>query len=129
MAGWMDGIAIGLMGATSALPGLSRTGMIASYSTLRGADTQNATNWAITLSIPALALAIFFDLIGLIFWGGAVFAYSAVAGCLLTCVGAFCGGYLGITLLQVILNHSGYSGFAYYSLGAAFFSFILYLMT
>ncbi len=125
----LDGIAVGLMGATSALPGLSRTGMIASYSAIRGVDTQNAANWAIMLSIPALALAIIFDLVGLIFWGGAVFAYSAIAGCLLTCVGAFCGGYLGITLFQIILNHSGYTGFAYYSFGAAFFSFILYLMT
>ncbi len=125
----LDGITIGLVGATSVLPGISRTGMISVFSVFRGADNQNATNWAIMLSIPALALAIVFDLIGLVFVGGAVFAYSAVGGCLLTCAGAFCGGYLGIRLFQMILNHSGFSGFAYYSFGAAFFSFILYLIT
>ena len=125
----LDGIFIGLAGAVSVFPGISRPGMISCYSIVRGADTQNAANWAITLSIPALAITIIFDLIGLVFWGGAVFAYSAIAGCLLTCVGAFCGAYLGIILLQAILNHSGFSGFAYYSFGAAFFSFLLYLLT
>lgn len=124
----LDSITIGFAGAVSVLPGISRTGMISACSIFRGADTSSATVWAIMLSIPALVLEIVFDLIGMVFWGSAGFAYSAIAGCLLVCIGAFCGAYLGIRLFQMILNHSGFSGFAYYSFGAAFFAFILFLM-
>ena len=125
----LDGAAMGLLGAASVLPGISRTGSISAYAVARGADHQNAANWAILLTIPATLSAIVFDLIGVIFFGGAAFSFAAAVGFLLVCAGSFLGGWLGIVFFQIVLNHSGFTGFAYYSFGAAFFSFVLYLIT
>lgn len=125
----LDGTVMGLLGAGSVLPGISRTGCISAYAVARGADHPNASNWAVLLSVPALLSAIVFDVVGVLFFGGLAFSFTAVVGCLWVCTGAFLGGWLGIVLFQMILNHSGFSGFAYYSFGAAFFSFVLYLIT
>jgi hypothetical protein len=40
---------------------------------------------------------------------------------------AFVGSYLGITFIRFLAVKVGFSGFAYYSWGAALFAFILYL--
>lgn len=125
----LDGIVMGVLGALSSFPGISRTGMITAYATIRGADTQNATNWAFLLGIPALIFAVCFDVVGMITGGISGLSFSVFFGYLLSGAAAFAGGYLGISALRAILNHSGFSGFAYYSLGEALFSFILYLIT
>ncbi len=125
----LDGIAIGVLGSFSVLPGISRTGIIASYASLRGADSQNAAIWAVLLGIPALLFWTFFDLIGIFTFGISVASFSVILGYILAGSAAFCGGYIGISLLQAILSRSGFSGFAYYSLGTALFSFVLYLIT
>lgn len=124
----LDGIVMGLAGALSVFPGMSRTGMIASYATARGADGESAADWAIILGIPALLFAACFDVAGLFFGGMGALSASMVAGCVLSGLTAFCGGYVGISVLRLILNHAGYSKFAYYSIGTAMFSFILYLI-
>ena len=124
----LDGIVMGVAGALSVLPGISRTGMIASYATVRGADTESAADWAILLGIPAIIVAACLDIVGIFFGGLGALSASMVAGCVLSGLTAFCGGYLGISVLRLILNHVGYSKFAYYSIGTAMFSFILYLI-
>lgn len=125
----LDGILIGVLGALSALPGISRTGMITSYTTLRGADRERSASWAIVLCIPAMIFAIVFDFYGIFSFGVGSLTFVGFLGCVVSGISAFFGGYLGISLLQTILSHSGFSGFAYYSLGASFLSFILYLIT
>ena len=125
----LDGILIGVLGALSALPGISRTGMITSYTTLRGADRERSASWAIVLCIPAMIFAIVFDFYGIFSFGLGSLTFVGFLGCVVSGISAFFGGYLGISLLQTILSHSGFSGFAYYSLGASFLSFILYLIT
>ncbi len=125
----LDGIVIGVLGSLSALPGISRTGMITSYSTLRGADRERSTSWAIVLCIPAMMFAIIFDFYGMFSYGVGSLTFSGFLGCIVSGISAFFGGYLGISLLQTVVSHSGFSGFAYYSLGASFLSFILYLIT
>ena len=125
----LDGIVMGILGAVSVLPGVSRTGIIASYTTARGVETDRVVNWAVLLGIPALALGICFDVVGLFTVGAGVISLFTVFGCILSGLAAFCGGFLGIRLLRLILSHSGFSGFAYYSIGAALFTFVLYLIT
>ena len=125
----LDGILIGILGALSALPGVSRTGMITSYTTLRGADRERSASWAIVLCIPAMIFAIIFDFYGMFSFGVGSLTFIGFLGYLVSGISAFFGGYLGISLLQTILGHSGFSGFAYYSLGASFLSFMLYLIT
>ena len=125
----LDGIAMGLVGALSAFTGISRTGMISAYSLARGADSKHAANWAVLLGIPALLFAIFFDVFVILRSGVGVISYYTILQCFLSGISAFCGGYISITILQMALNHFGFSGFAYYSIGTGLFSFILYLIT
>lgn len=125
----LDGIAIGIVGAFSVFPGISRTGTISAYARARGADGHSTANWAVLLGIPALLFAVFFDVFFMVSAGVGSVSFYTVACYFLSGLASFCGGYLGITFLRVALNHSGLSGFAYYSIGTALFSFILYLIT
>ena len=125
----LDGVMIGLAGTLSALPGVSRTGMIAAYSTARGADDEHVVNWTVTLGIPAMLFAVLYDFISMFSLGIGVHSFGMFVFALLSGVSAFAGGYIGILLFKLALEHSGFSKFAYYSVGAGLFSFILYLIT
>lgn len=125
----LDGIAMGMLGALSVFPGVSRTGMICAYGTARGAEGQNAATWAVLLGIPAMLFSVVYDMICVVSSGTGAASFTAVIGYILSGFVAFCGGYMGIALLKTILNHSGYSKFAYYAIGTGLFSFILYLIT
>lgn len=125
----LDGIIMGVLGALSAFPGISRTGIISAYATARGADNQNAANWAILIGLPAIAFAGCYDIVLIFSVGVGAISLPLILGCVLSGFGAFAGGYVAIKMLVSILDHSGYSPFAYYSIGAALFSFVLYLIT
>lgn len=125
----LDGIVMGILGALSVFPGVSRTGMICAYGTARGAQGQNAATWAVLLGIPAMLFSVVYDMICVVSSGTGAASFTAVICCILSGFSAFCGGYIGITLLKTIVNHSGFSKFAYYAIGAGLFSFILYLIT
>ena len=125
----LDGMLMGLAGALSVLPGVSRTGAISAYAIARGADDENTAHWSILLGLPAMIFAVLFDLASFVTYGFGVHSFGALIGCILSGVAAFGGGCLGISLFKQILNHSGLSKFAYYSLGAALFSFAIYLIT
>ncbi len=125
----LDGIVMGILGAFSAFPGISRTGIISAYTAARGSDSQNTVNWAVLLGIPAMLLAICFDLFYIVTGGIGVGSVGMILGYFLSGLAAFGGGYMGISLFRLLLNHSGFSKFAYYSIGTALFSFFLYLIT
>lgn len=125
----LDGIIMGVLGSLSVFPGISRTGMISAYTTVRGADYAHVTNWAILLGIPATIFFICFDIFCLITVGVGVISFPLFAGYLLAGISAFVGGYISISIFQTILNHAGFSRFAYYSVGVALFTFLLYLIT
>ena len=125
----LDGIMMGILGALSSFPGISRTGIVSAYATARGADNQNAVNWAILLGIPAIIFAACYDVVLIFSVGAGAISFPVIISCILSGIGAFAGGYAAISMLVSILNHAGYSPFAYYSIGAALFSFVLYLIT
>lgn len=125
----LDGIIMGILGSLSVFPGVSRTGMISAYTSMRGADYTNVTNWAILLGIPAVIFLICFDIFGLVTVGAGVVSFAVFAGYLLAGISAFIGGYISISAFLTILNHAGFAQFAYYSVGAALFTFLLYLIT
>lgn len=125
----LDGVVMGIVGTLSVFPGISRTGMISSYTIARGVDNDTSANWAILLGIPALLFYILFDLIGLLTYGLGVHTMGATIACVISGAAAFLGGYLAVSLLKLILSHSGLSKFAYYCIGAAMFTFAIYLIT
>ena len=81
------------------------------------------------MSIPAVALRCLFDIITMFSLGLGIASFLGFLGCLLAAIGAFCGAYLAISIMRYLTVRAGFSGFAYYSWGAALFAFILYLIT
>lgn len=124
-----DGLMIGLAAAVSAFPGLSGTGMVLSYSVAKGADTQNAANWAILLVIPVMIFTILADVFLIFTIGIGAVSVAMFVGSLLAGIAAFCSGYVGISVLRLIAANSGVFQFSYYSFGVALLTFVLYLLT
>ena len=125
----LDGVVMGIISAASCLPGLSRIGLGLSYTSMRGADRQHAINWAMLLSVPAIALFIIFDFVNMATIGVGAISFGYVAGSILAAATAFAGTYLGIMGIRFLADRAGFSGFAYYSWGVALFTFGLYLIT
>ncbi|MBQ7768522.1 MAG: undecaprenyl-diphosphate phosphatase [Oscillospiraceae bacterium] len=124
-----DGILVGVATATAALPGLSGTGMTLSYTTARGADIQKSTNWVILLVIPAMVFAICGDIIYTFSNGFGTVSFLMILGSVLAGVSAFCGGFVGISILRLMVTNTSVFQFSYYSFGLALLSFMLYLFT
>ncbi len=121
-----DSILMGAAGGLSAVPGLSGVGGMMSAAVARGADRRQCVSWAILLLIPAMLCLAGVDFITIFTGGNASFG---ILGCLLAAVSAFCGAYCGIKMLLSLAVQIGFSGFAYYSWGAALFTMILFLIT
>ena len=125
----LDAILMGVSGALSALPGISRMGAVLSVATARGADKNHALNWALLLSIPAIVLTLIADIVNLFIFGVQGISFTVLLGCAICGVFAFIGGRMGIGLIRYLTFRTGFAGFAYYSWGMALFAFILYLIT
>lgn len=124
-----DGLLIGVLSATRMLPGLSGTGITLAYSTARGADIQKAVNWVILLVIPAMIIAAGSDVIYIFANGFGTASFLMIVGSILAGIAAFCGGYIGISVLRLLVANISVFQFSYYSFGIALLSFMLYLFT
>lgn len=124
----LEGILVGLAGALSAVPGISRNGAIMFVALTCEADKQNGLNWALILTVPAMIMMILVDFISMFTVGVGVITLLTVLGYLLSAVAAFGGTYVGVSLIRVIVRDADYAGFAYYDFGLALFSFALYLI-
>ena len=122
-----DSLLIGFMGALSAFSGISRLGAIVLAAHARGSNRSKALYWFLMLSAPALIMLIIIDFFT-IATGGATFGFWAnLLGYILSGIGAFATGYLGIMLVRYFNSQTGYAAFAYYSWGIALLTFLLYL--
>jgi undecaprenyl-diphosphatase len=122
-----DSLLLGVSAALGMLPGVSRMGTVLSASVARGADQEHALNWAMLLSIPALAGILVFDVISIITGGVGLLGLFAAIGYALAGLGAFAGAHLSLRMMRSFSRRVGFSGFAYYCWGAALFAFIIYL--
>ena len=125
----LDCLIMGIVSALHVFPGLSRTGLLISYSTVRGADRQAAIKWILLLSIPAMLLLCVFDLITIITAGFGITSFLVFLYCIVSAVFAYIGASLAIRLIRALTVNGGYAIFAYYSLGAALFSVVLFLIS
>lgn len=125
----LDGIFMGIFGALSALPGISRNGVITAFAISRGADRQCAVDWALLLSIPALLVLSGLDLVAIVTAGVGTISFLIVLCYIFAAFATVVGGYFGIRLIRFMAVHLDFIGFAYYSWGVALFSFVLYLIT
>lgn len=127
MSGW-DGIIYGLLGALASIPGISRITTMGFYMSLRGVDRNHNINWILILSVPVLIAFIFFDLVLLFILPIGKITFVTFIQYLVSALSGYFGGYLSILLIKYLSVHTGYGAFAYYSWGAAMFTFVLYLI-
>ena len=123
----MDGLWMGLFGATGIVPGISRTGAMISVATIRGADPGRAVNWATMLTMPTMVIFMFIDIYTMFSLGIGSLGIAVLLRYILAAVAAYAGTYIAIRMVRIFASTTGFSGFAYYSWGAALFSLILYL--
>ncbi len=123
----IDSFLIGISGALSSFYGISRVGATTSTALARGADRQCALNWALLLSIPALVMLAGLDVLAMFGAAGGLGFWGSLLTYILSATGAYCGGYASIAIMKFLTVRTGYSIFAYYSWGAALFTFLLYL--
>lgn len=122
-----DSITLGLSGALSVFPGISRISVMLTASTMRGIGKAKAIEWTILLSIPALALLGFYDILNLMSAGGAAAVSGNIICYILSTGSAYVAGYMGILLIKTFAVQKDFSSFAYYSLGIMMFALFLYL--
>lgn len=127
MSGW-DGVVYGLLGALTVVPGISRVSTMNFYMSLRGADRNHNINWILLLSVPVLIVFIFFDLVLLFILPLGRITFVIFIQYIVSALAGFIGSYLSIRLIKYLSVHTGYAAFAYYSWGAAMFTFVLYLI-
>ena len=122
----LDGIFLGCSSILGAIPGFSRMGCMLTAGAVCGLDRSYALEMSLLLSVPALAGLLIFDLIG-VMAARAALTLGALALYLLYAVLAFLAGWLSVVLMRYLSQKIGFTGFAYYSLGLALFSFVFYL--
>lgn len=123
-----DGILLGVFSALSSIPGISRVGSGMCIASLRGADRVHNLNWALLLSIPALVIWIVLDFVHIFTIGVGNLTFISILTYMLSAIFAFAGGFMGVSFVRFLSEKAGFSGFAYYSWGAAMFTFVLYLI-
>lgn len=122
----LDGFLLGLGSALAIFPGVSRIGAAVSMAVGRGAGKEQSLRWALLLDLAAMLFVIGFDVLALIS-GGIVLSFMTVICCVLAGAAAFIGASAGIRFMEFLAFRVGFSGFAYYSWGAALFAFLIYL--
>lgn len=125
----LDGFFLGLCGGIGVFPGISRLGSCLSAATGRGSDRRYALDIGLMLCIPAIIVLLGFDIFALVAAGAGVFGLKLVLKCLLSALSSYLGVSIGMIVMRFLAVSSGYSGFAFYSWGAALFTFILFLTT
>lgn len=123
----LEGLLIGLGGAASVVPGISSMGATTSILLLRGADRTFALNMALLLQMAVTAGMAVMDIVTMWSVGIGSIGFGAIVCCILAAAAAFAGVFLGIKIMRTLAVNIGFNAFAFYSLGIALFSFILFL--
>lgn len=123
----LEGLLMGLGGATAILPGLSSVGTTATILQSRGADRTFALNMALLLQMAVSAGMVVMDIVTMSSVGVGLISFTAIVYCILAAAAAFAGVFLGIKVMRILAVNVGFNMFAFYNLGLALFSFILFL--
>ena len=122
-----EGLLMGFGGAAAIVPGLSSVGSTLTIFQLRGADRTFALNMTLLLHMAVTAAMVVMDIVTMSSVGIGLISFTAIVYCILAAAAAFAGVFLGIRVLQILAINVGFNMFAFYNLGLALFSFILFL--
>ena len=123
----VEGLLMGVGGATAVVPGISSVGATTSVLLLRGADRSFALNMALLLQMAVTAGMVLMDVVTMSSYGIGVVSFGGIVCCILAAAAAFAGVFLAIKVLRMLAVNIGFNVFAFYNLGLALFSFILFL--
>lgn len=124
----MNGFLMGLGAGLGVVPGISPVAGAMSMGSWQGVDRQYGLKFAHILLIPVLGVQMVFDLISIATGGAAAFSGSGLLCAIAGAIAAGIGCHLGLKLMRFLSQRSGFTGFAYYSWGAALLCFVLFLM-
>ncbi len=122
-----EGLLIGIGGALCVIPGISPVAATITIFLLRGAERTFALNMTLLLQMAVTAGMIVMDVIAMWGFGIGIVGFSAILYCIFAAVAAFAGCFFGIKVMRILAVNIGFNSFAFYSLGIALFSFILFL--
>lgn len=123
----LEAVSFGICAGLSALPGVSRTGMVLSAGAVRGCERRYALDISMLLMIPLLLLMVAMDMFALRTALAAIGLLQVVYA-LLAAAASFGGTFLAIASMRFLAVNRGYTAFSYYNWGLAVFGFILYLV-
>ena len=123
----LDGLMMGIGGTLGLIPGVSAFGAAASVNLLRGADRSYAVNMALLFQTALTAGLILLDLIGIFTGAAGMFTFGILLRYLVAAACAYGGVLAAVKLVRSLAEHSSFQIFAFYSVGAALFTFIFYL--
>ena len=123
----VEGLLIGIGGALGVVPGISSMGATTSILLLRGADRTFTLNMALLLQMAVTACMLVMDVISMSTLGIGIISFGGIVCCILAAGAAFAGVFLGVKAMRMLAVNIGFNMFAFYSLGVALFSFILFL--
>lgn len=122
-----EGVLMGLGASLSIIPGVSAIGSMNAVGSLCGGDRTYVLNLSFLVQMAVTVLLIVYDVMMLLEIGAGTISFAILLGYLLAAAAAFAGVFLGVRVMRALAANVGFNGFAYYSLGLALFSFILYL--
>ncbi len=123
----VEGLLMGLGGATAIVPGISSVGTTTTVFLLRGADRTFALNMALLLQLAVSVGMVFMDIVAMSSYGIGIVTFGGIVCCIFAAAAAFAGVFLAVKVLRILSVNIGFNIFAFYTLGLALFSFILFL--
>ena len=123
----LEGLLMGLGGSAAIVPGISSVGATTSILLLRGADRTFALNMTLLLQMAVCAGMVVMDILAMSTVGIGIISFGEIIYCIFAAAAAFAGVFLGIKVLRLLAVNIGFNMFAFYNLGLALFSFILFL--
>lgn len=121
----MEAVVFGVGAGLSAIPGISRTGMVLASGAVRGCERRYTLDLTMLLLVPLLLLMTVMDLFAL---AGTGFRLLQLVYAFLAAAASFGGTCLAVPAMRFLVVDRGYTIFSYYNWGLAVFGFILYLV-
>ena len=121
-------VLMGLAGGLAGFSGISCLAAMLCAALALGVSRSNALNYTYLLYIPGMLMCALFDGAALAAGMEAVSAI-VILRYLLAALGAYAGSSMAIMAMRSLAVKAGFTGFAFYSWGAAMLALILYLMT
>lgn len=124
----VEGLLMGLGGATSVLPGFSSMGAAVSIASICGVDRSYALNMSLMMNFIVNGGFAFFDIQAIAANGVGMLGFMAILQYVITAAMAFAGTFLAVKLMRRMAENRGYVIFAFYCWGVSLFTFILNLI-